>query len=135
MERMAKEIGRKVHDSASDSWNWHGREVFLVDGTGFSMPDTAENQIAYPQAIQARPGLGFPVMRAVGLFSLATGAVVDRLHSYTPILIVAGLLPLAGTAVLFLVGGQVAPAAPREDSESSNAGARASGGGAPRAIE
>ena len=77
MERMAKEIGRQVHDSADDSWNWHGREVFLTDGTGFSMPDTAENQLEYPQAIQTRPGLGFPVMRAVGLFSLATGAVVD----------------------------------------------------------
>lgn len=77
MERMAKEIGRKIHGSADGSWNWRGREVFLVDGTGFSMPDTAENQLEYPQAIQARPGLGFPVMRAVGLFSLATGAVVD----------------------------------------------------------
>ena len=40
MTRMAKEIGRQVHDSASESWNWHGREVFLVDGTGFSMQDT-----------------------------------------------------------------------------------------------
>src|SRR6202163_2777424 len=77
MERMAKEIGRKVHDSADGSWNWRGREVFLVDGTGFSMPDTAENQLEYPHADQTRPGLGFPIMRAVGLISLATGAMVD----------------------------------------------------------
>ena len=40
------------------------------------MPDTAENQLAYPQRGVA-PGLGFPIMRAVGLISLATGAVVD----------------------------------------------------------
>jgi hypothetical protein len=77
MVRMAKEIGRKIHDSADDSWNWRGREVFLVDGTGFSMPDTQENQLEYPQADQTRLGLGFPLMRAVGLISLATGAVVD----------------------------------------------------------
>lgn len=77
MERMAKEIGRRVHDSADGSWNWHSREVFLVDGTGFSMPDTQENQLEYPQADQTRPGLGFPVMRAVALISLSTGAVVD----------------------------------------------------------
>ncbi len=77
MERMAKEIGHKVHGSADGSWNWRGREVFLVDGTGFSMPDTPENQLEYPQADQTRPGLGFPLMRAVGLISLATGAVVD----------------------------------------------------------
>jgi ACS family hexuronate transporter-like MFS transporter len=35
------------------------------------------------------------------LFTLGTGWVVDKLGSYTPVLVVAGLLPLAGTAVLF----------------------------------
>jgi hypothetical protein len=75
--RMAKEIGRKVHASADGSWNWRSREVFLVDGTGLSMPDTPENQRAYPQMKQVELGLGFPVMRAVALISLATGAVVD----------------------------------------------------------
>ena len=77
MVRMAKETGRKVHDSAPDSWNWRGRQVFLADGTGFSMADTPENQLAYPQS-NARPkGLGFPLVRAVALISLSTGAVVD----------------------------------------------------------
>ncbi len=77
MERMAKEIGRSVHESAHDGWHWRGREVFLADGTGLSMQDTPENQLAYPQ-VKSRPqGLGFPIMRAVGLISLSTGAVVD----------------------------------------------------------
>lgn len=77
MERMAKEIGHNVHDSAPMGWNWHGREVFLADGTGLSTPDTRENQLAFPQS-KARPqGLGFPIMRAVGLISLSTGAVVN----------------------------------------------------------
>src|SRR5580700_4937067 len=49
MARLAKEIGRNVHDSADDSWHWRDREVFLVDGTGLSMPDTPENQLAFPQ--------------------------------------------------------------------------------------
>lgn len=41
------------------------------------MADTPENQLAYPQS-NARPkGLGFPLMRAVALISLSTGAVVD----------------------------------------------------------
>lgn len=77
MEKMAKEIGRTVHDSADGSWNWRGRQVFLADGTGFTMPDTPENQLAYPQVSSRPQGLGFPIMRAVGLISLATGAVVD----------------------------------------------------------
>jgi DDE family transposase len=77
MARMATEIGRKVHDTAPVAWNWRGRQVYLADGSSFSMPDTPENQLAYPQADQSRPGLGFPVMRVVALISLSTGAVVD----------------------------------------------------------
>jgi hypothetical protein len=77
LTRMAKEIGRNVHDSRSHEWDWRGRPVFLADGTGFSMPDTAENQLAYPQVRNVEAGLGFPIMRAVALISLATGAVVD----------------------------------------------------------
>jgi hypothetical protein len=63
--------------SAQDAWHWRGREVFLADGTGLSMPDTLENQRAFPQIRSIKPGLGFPVMRAVALISLSTGAVVD----------------------------------------------------------
>jgi len=77
MVRLAKEIGRNVHNSAHDSWHWRGREVFLADGTGLSMPDTVENQEVFPQVRSVKKGLGFPVMRAVAMISLATGAVVD----------------------------------------------------------
>lgn len=77
MARLAKEIGRNVHKSADEKWNWRGRPVFLADGTGFSMPDTRENQLAYPQVKNVVAGLGFPIMRAVALISLATGAIVD----------------------------------------------------------
>jgi ACS family hexuronate transporter-like MFS transporter len=41
------------------------------------------------------------------LFTYATGAVVDRLHSYTPVLVAAGVLPIIGTMVLFAVGGTI----------------------------
>ena len=33
MIRLAREIGRKVHESADNAWLWRGREVFLCDGT------------------------------------------------------------------------------------------------------
>jgi ACS family hexuronate transporter-like MFS transporter len=42
------------------------------------------------------------------LYVLTTGWVVDH-FSYTPILLIAGLLPLFGTAVLFGVGGRIRP--------------------------
>jgi ACS family hexuronate transporter-like MFS transporter len=41
------------------------------------------------------------------LFMLTTGLVVDHFHSYTPVLVVAGLLPVLGTLVLFTVGGPI----------------------------
>jgi len=56
---------------------WLGRCVKVVDGTGLSMPDTASNQAAYPQSVSQKPGCGFPLMKRVGLFSLASGALLQ----------------------------------------------------------
>jgi ACS family hexuronate transporter-like MFS transporter len=41
------------------------------------------------------------------LFTLTTGYVVDRFHSYTPILVAAAPLPLLGTTILFMLGGPI----------------------------
>jgi len=55
---------------------WCGRCVRVVDGSGISMPDTVENQQRYPQSKAVKPGCGFPDMRIVAMFSLATGALL-----------------------------------------------------------
>ena len=64
---------------------WHGLRLRVVDGTGISMPDTPENQAAYPQPSGQAPGCGFPVLRLVVIFSLFTGALLQyamgSLHS------------------------------------------------------
>ena len=59
------------------SWRWQGRPVRLIDGTTVSMPDTPENQCAYPQQGGQKPGLGFPICRIVGVICLASGAIVN----------------------------------------------------------
>jgi MFS transporter, ACS family, hexuronate transporter len=41
------------------------------------------------------------------VFTMTTGFVVDHFHSYTPVLMVAGLLPVFGTLVLFQLGGPI----------------------------
>lgn len=56
---------------------WNGFRVKVIDGTGISMPDTRKNQRAYPQSREQKPGCGFPFMKVVGVFSLATGALLD----------------------------------------------------------
>jgi hypothetical protein len=55
----------------------------LVDGTTLLMPDTDDNQKTFPQQSAQQAGLGFPIVRLVGLLSLATGNCVDyALGSY-----------------------------------------------------
>ena len=61
----------------STAWRWRGREVKLIDGTTLSMPDTAANQAAFPQVPQQKAGLGFPIVRMVGIISLSCGAVLE----------------------------------------------------------
>jgi hypothetical protein len=51
--------------------------VKIADGTTCSMPDTHANQIDYPQPDSQKPGVGFPLMRVLAVFSLATGLVLD----------------------------------------------------------
>jgi hypothetical protein len=59
---------------------FHGQEVKVVDGTTVSLEDTPENQQVYPQPRSQKPGCGFPLLKLVALFSLATGAVLTIVH-------------------------------------------------------
>ena len=56
-----------------------GRPVKVVDGSTTQLPDTAENQQRYPQPTAQKPGCGFPVLKFVVLFSLASGALLNIL--------------------------------------------------------
>lgn len=53
------------------------RRVIVVDGTGISMPDTAENQKIWPQSASQKVGCGFPTARICACFSLDTGALLN----------------------------------------------------------
>src|SRR6516162_8430127 len=74
---VACSVGRSLDDRAERRWLWQGRRVYLFDGTTVTMPDTPENQAAYPQVYNQKPGLGFPIARLGALISLACGAVVN----------------------------------------------------------
>jgi hypothetical protein len=56
---------------------WKEFCVKVIDGTGVSMPDAKANQRTYPQPGGQQPGCGFPLLKLVGVFSLATGALLD----------------------------------------------------------
>jgi hypothetical protein len=73
---LTLQVGIQLERQAPDDWRWHARRVLLADGTELSMPDTPENQQAYPQPATQRPGLGFPQLRLVVLLGFATAALV-----------------------------------------------------------
>jgi hypothetical protein len=75
--QIAPQVGRQLDANAKSDWLWKNRRVYIFDGATVSMPDTRENQQAYPQPPQQKPGLGFPLMRIAVIFSLACGAVLD----------------------------------------------------------
>jgi hypothetical protein len=74
---VACQTGRALKANVDSRWLWKGRHVYLFDGTTVTMPDTPENQEAYPQVYNQKPGLGFPIARLGALISLACGAVVS----------------------------------------------------------
>ena len=70
-------VGRTLDSRVAPNWLWNGRRVYVFDGTTVTMPDTPENQEAYPQVYNQPQGLGFPIARLGVLTSLACGAVVE----------------------------------------------------------
>lgn len=73
LERLARELADECERAVPPEWRWCDRRVLLGDGTTISLPDTETNQARYPQPNSQKPGLGFPLVRLVVLFSLATG--------------------------------------------------------------
>jgi hypothetical protein len=75
---LTRKTGGVLGQKALEQWRWRGRAVKLVDGTGISMPDTPENQAAYPQPNTQAIGVGLPQARLVMVICLATtGAALD----------------------------------------------------------
>lgn len=77
ISNLAKENAKQLQEQISPAWCWRKRHIKLVDGTTLFMPDTEENQMAYPQSKSQKPGLGFPIAQVVAVMSYVTGAVLD----------------------------------------------------------
>jgi hypothetical protein len=78
---LARQAGEIIAEGAATWWHWRGRQVRLVDGATVTLPDTEENQAAYPQPSSQKAGLGFPICRLVALLCLGNGALLDAATS------------------------------------------------------
>ena len=77
LRSIYRETVRSVERRTCAIPQWQGRRVKVVDATGLSMPDIPELQEAWPQQGCQKPGCGFPMMKLVGLFDLASGVLID----------------------------------------------------------
>ena len=69
-------VSGKLEQRVLQDQRWKGREVKVIDGTGITLPDTLANQAEFPQPARQLPGCGFPVMKVVACFCLASGALL-----------------------------------------------------------
>jgi len=76
LQRLVYAAGDRLESRVPTDWLWKGRHVKLADGTTLTAPDTPANQAAWPQSRSQQPGLGYPILRMVVLFSLASAAVL-----------------------------------------------------------
>jgi putative transposase len=77
LHELATEVAFESETEVDSKHLFKGRHAKLIDGSTFMMPDTAENQAAYPQNPAQKPGIGFPIARFVFVLSLATACVID----------------------------------------------------------
>ena len=91
LKRLYQTVSQQLEKGADKTRLWFGRRVFLADGTTVLLPDTPENQAAYPQHSNQQEGCGFPLVKLVVVFSLMTGAVIDAVYdvwsAYEPALL------------------------------------------------
>jgi hypothetical protein len=77
LRTLTRNTAQQLQEGLPQQWKWNGRNVFIADGSHVWMPDTTENQQAYPQPVVQQPGIGFPLARLAVLLSLASGACHD----------------------------------------------------------
>jgi hypothetical protein len=76
LEKLFTQVAQSLEQKVTVEHLWCGRSVKVIDGSTVSMPDTVENQEAYPQPSSQNPGCGFPIAKIGVIFSLACGAAV-----------------------------------------------------------
>ena len=74
--KLFGKVGLQLEKKVQREQLWCGRHVKVFDGSSVSMPDTPENQKAYPQPSSQKAGCGFPLAKIGVLFSLKTGAAI-----------------------------------------------------------
>lgn len=74
---LARASGQQTEATAETDLLWHSRRVRIVDGSTLKIADTAKNRKEYPLQNGLQPGLHYPLVRILVVFSLSVGTVLD----------------------------------------------------------
>jgi hypothetical protein len=94
---VLREVVKVLIPATEAAGLWLGHRVLLIDGSAFSMPDTAALQAYFGQPGNQAKGCGFPVAHILALFHAGTGLLLEvaaaplRSHDMAG---VGGILPL-----------------------------------------
>lgn len=77
LKKLFINVGNELESKTTPEDNWCGRQVKVLDASTVSMPDTIDNQKAYPQPSSQKVGCGFPLAKIMVLFSITTGAAIE----------------------------------------------------------
>jgi Transposase DDE domain len=78
LERLAEATCRAARSSCATAL-WHGHRTFLVDGSSFSMPDTALLRAHFGQSGRQAAGCGFPTAHLLAMFDASSGLLLKAL--------------------------------------------------------
>jgi len=76
-QTLLRAVSDRLQETSLEEGCWLGHRTFFVDGSGFSMPDTAALQARFGQPGGQRAGCGFPVAHLMALFHAGTGMLVE----------------------------------------------------------
>lgn len=76
LQSLVEMVAAKLRSTTAEGAGWRSHRVWMIDGSGFSMPDVPELQNHFGSPAGQRPGCGFPVGHIVVLFDLATGMLL-----------------------------------------------------------
>ena len=76
LQALVEMVAARLRSTTAEGADWMGHRVWMIDGSGFSMPDVPELQNHFGSPTGQRPGCGFPVGHLVALFDLATGMLL-----------------------------------------------------------
>ena len=76
LQEAIQRVGCCLQQGLSEAQRWCGHVVKVLDATTLTADDTLANQKKFPQPPDQAPGCGFPLLRLVGWFCLASGALV-----------------------------------------------------------